>query len=175
MYVVFLDVDGVLISGNDVREHQKKNHDRKGINVYDAFPNKKLKLLSYLIGRTDAKIVLTSTLRLSKIFGENYMDGAYLKLKQALELYGLDIYDVTPFKECSKELEISEYLLRHDEIKNYVIIDDEDMPSFSEHLLRTNYDLGLDKSIVEEASYRLEPKEVKRLKFLLFDLAKQRL
>lgn len=131
-------------------------------------------MLANLICRTNAKIVLTSTLRLSEIFGENYMNGAYLKLKHNLEIYGLAIYDITPYKGCLKEAEISEYLSEHEEIKDYVIIDDEDMPSLSEHLLRTDYNLGLDRSIVEEASFRLEPKEIKKLKFIIFNLTKQR-
>lgn len=41
MYVVFLDVDGVLISGNDIREYKRKNSNKKSVNVYDAFPEKK--------------------------------------------------------------------------------------------------------------------------------------
>lgn len=174
MYVVFLDVDGVLISGNDIKEYRKRNSDKKNVNIYDAFPIKKLKLLSILINNTNAKIVLTSTLRLGEMFGDNYMGGAYLKLKYALQLYGLDIYDITPFNNCSKEKEIKEYLVNHDEISDYVIIDDEDMPSLSSHLLRTNYEKGIDRSIIEEASYRLEHKEEKKLKFILCSLVKQR-
>lgn len=135
MKVVFLDVDGVL---NSVRDYYS----------VELTTDSHFILLKELIDRTGAKIVLSSSWRIGlSIRGD---------LVQRLAEYGLEIYDTTPvlyFEGRKRGDEIRAWLDKHEEVTNFVILDDDsDMCEFTKtNLVKTDTNFGLNKRHVEKA------------------------
>lgn len=135
MKIIFLDVDGVLNSASDI----------------DDIADRPLLLLKKLMDQTGAKIVVSSSWRISKHL--------FAKLKNTLRQYNIEIKDVTP---CIRKLdfqrgdEIKMWLKAHNthnEIESFVILDDEaDMGEFREtNLVQTTYEKGLQIEHIEKA------------------------
>ena len=135
MKIIFLDVDGVL---NSVRDYYS----------VDLVTDSHFELLKELIDRTGAKIVLSSSWRMGlSIRG---------KLVQRLAEYGLEICDITPvlhFAERKRGDEIRAWLDKHEDVTNFVILDDEsDMCEFTKiNLVKTDTNFGLKRKHVEKA------------------------
>lgn len=105
MKVIFLDIDGVL---NDAPTIIEKDND------LPAEPH--LSCLKQIVDATGAEIVLSSTWRL---FPQSRND-----VRNKLKTVGLQFIDKT--KELrDRDTEIREWLSRHPEVTNYVILDDE--------------------------------------------------
>lgn len=111
MKIIFLDLDGVLN------------------NWYhpDLIDPKNVLVLKKIIKLTNAKIVLTTSNKYSfqreKI---KNIKGSYLeKYIKILQNNGLSIYDLTPYVEENRSLEIKAYLKSNPNITDFVIIDDE--------------------------------------------------
>lgn len=122
MKVIFLDVDGVLNS--DEYFDKIKNLNIQGIqNEIDI---EKIKLLKKAIDATGAKVVLSSSWRYTR-------NAQYLKeLLSSFEIYT----DSTPFIQGKRGLEIKQWLLDHQDVENFVILDDEIFDSYDEELLK---------------------------------------
>lgn len=133
MKVIFLDVDGVLNSSQD------------GFTI-KLGTSKHLELLKQIVGSTNAKIVLSSSWRISdktKLFIEN-------KLKE----YGMSIMGSTPDLGSSRGEEIKSWLREtNDFIESFVILDDDsDMDEYTRtKLVQTNRDIGLQETDVLKA------------------------
>ena len=133
MKVIFLDVDGVLNSSQD------------GFTI-KLGTNKHLELLKQIVDKTDAKIVLSSSWRISnktKLFIEN-------KLKE----YGMSIISSTPDLGSSRGEEIKSWLRETiDFIDSFIILDDDsDMDEYTRaRLVQTNRDMGLQETDVIKA------------------------
>lgn len=120
MKIIFLDIDGVLNS----EIYEASCNEECGDGYIDL---SRVKLLADIVNATDAKIVLTSSLRLDwdkkpDCCGE---DGKYIN--QCLDRYGLYITDKTPFFGLFTERrkEILSWLLNHrSEVESFVILDD---------------------------------------------------
>lgn len=154
---IFLDIDGVLNS-----EH---TWDDK---ITDSLNDQYLKNLSYLVEKTDAKIILSSSWRV--YFGEYTKEPRNIfaiHLVQALSKHNLKLHGMTPFIKgnFSKErgLEIKTYIDQND-ITDYVVIDDEEFSDFKKHIdmsrfIQTNFgdetttieNEGLNKKIAKKA------------------------
>lgn len=111
MKIIFLDLDGVLN------------------NWYhpDLIDPKNVLVLKKIIKLTNAKIVLTTSnkypFQRKKI---KNIKGSYLeKYIKILQNNGLSIYDLTPYVEENRSLEIKAYLKSNPNITDFVIIDDE--------------------------------------------------
>mgnify|MGYP004535487567 FL=1 len=111
MKIIFLDLDGVLN------------------NWYhpDLIDSKNVLVLKKIIKLTNAKIVLTTSnkypFQREKI---KNIKGSYLeKYIKILQNNGLSIYDLTPYVEENRSLEIKAYLKSNPNITDFVIIDDE--------------------------------------------------
>ena len=111
MKIIFLDLDGVLN------------------NWYhpDLIDPKNVLVLKKIIKLTNAKIVLTTSnkypFQREKI---KNIKGSYLeKYIKILQNNGLSIYDLTPYVEENRSLEIKAYLKSNHNITDFVIIDDE--------------------------------------------------
>lgn len=111
MKIIFLDLDGVLN------------------NWYhpDLIDPKNVLVLKKIIKLTNAKIVLTTSnkypFQREKI---KNIKGSYLeKYIKILQNNGLSIYDLTPYVEENRSLEIKAYLKSNPNITDFVIIDDE--------------------------------------------------
>lgn len=146
MKVIFLDVDGVLNSGEGLKQHINKNG-FNGILEYSKIEDKPLKLLQEIIEKTSAKIVLSSSWKNSKRL--------YEKLERRLRDCGMEICDITPSIgiENRKGYEIKRWL-DNNEVENFVILDDEaDMYLYtdSKQFIRTTYKHGLTEELKNRA------------------------
>lgn len=125
MNIIFLDVDGVL------------NDAVTTADLMNDFPTKPhLDCLKQIVDATGAKIVLSSTWRL--------FPSARNDVKNALRNVGLEFIDKT--KELKdRATEIEEWLSRHPEVENYVILDDEciSLARLKKNLVQTTFYRGL--------------------------------
>jgi len=122
MKVIFLDIDGVLITAknsmNDVAGQAGTG------NGNSAFDEAAIENLNKLIALTDARIVISSSIRF------NY---SISQLRSLLKCGGVkrpNIVDVTPFtvdpktNSSHRGTEIRAWLSNHPEVTNFLVIDD---------------------------------------------------
>jgi len=134
MKVLFLDIDGVL------------NTTSTELPIW-GYEQELVDNLNYVIKKTGAKIVLSSTWRIieeARNFITNEM--------------GIDFMDVTPtkFSSCIRGHEIQLWLDNNPEITNFVIVDDDnDMGKLLPYLVKTDDDYGLTKSIANKIIKKL--------------------
>lgn len=119
MRVVFLDFNGVLDTSMNM----------------DIIDMDNLMILGEIVDRMDAKIVISSSIK-----NAYYYRGKHNKimnyLVETLINYGLEVYGMTPWRETREE-EIREYLGEHEEIIDYLIIDDDYFfESMKEHMIK---------------------------------------
>jgi len=131
MKVIFLDIDGVLNSMQDNFSWT--------IETDIHFIR-----LKKIVDKTKAKIVLSSSWRI----GNSSKDIVHKRLQQ----FGMDFIDVTPvFNRQHRGREIADWLSRH-EVESFVILDDEEeMDELVDHLVKTDMNVGLQDSNVDEA------------------------
>ena len=120
--IIFLDIDGVLNrNGND--ESGKHEYYNEGM----------VKELSYLVKKTGAKIILSSSWRsafIDHIKGyENIHEEIFTAFLNLLERENIHIYGMTPnggMQGCAtRPLEIRTWLATFPEIESFVILDDD--------------------------------------------------
>ena len=131
--VLFLDVDGVLNNG----EWAFTMH-RQGVYVYrdDLLYEPSLEQLRRIVQATGALIVVSSAWR--------QIPTCYQHLQEWLEKYGMEIYDKTPYVGGDRGDDISAWFKRNPGDWRYAILDDDyDMGDHIDHLVRTDFDLGL--------------------------------
>lgn len=122
MKVIFLDVDGVLNSDEYIKGTIKSNI--QGIEKHVDV--EKIKLLRQAIVQTNAKVVLTSSWRLTKMAQE---------LIKLLITYGI-YADSTPYIRNERGLEIKQWLADNQNVEDFVILDDEIFESYDEGLMK---------------------------------------
>lgn len=148
MKLVFLDVDGVLNSGNFFSSGRRvKSHDYDPKNQLDP---EAVELLNEIIEATGAKIVISSVWRYNH---------KPIELREILGAFGFkgQIIGSTPRSTESKARgkEIDAWLTesgysRRDPVEKFVILDDdEDMEPHMSRLVRTTWQRGLERSHVE--------------------------
>lgn len=120
MKVIFLDIDGVLNSDEYIDRAKNTQGIERHIDI------DKVKLLKKAIDETGAKTVLTSSWRNSNDIGP---------LRELLAKYEI-YFDVTPFINWERGLEIKQWLLEHNRVEDYIILDDEIYDSFDKEMLR---------------------------------------
>lgn len=111
MKYIFLDFDGVINNW----------YHFDGVCIDNAL------ILYQIVNLTGAKIIVTSSNKYSiqkNTEIDYYNSRFYKKYIQKLNEIGIEIYDVTPFCNCNKSLEIQKYLIDN-EVEKFVIIDDE--------------------------------------------------
>lgn len=106
MKVIFLDFDGVL---NII----PKSYDQFGGTFHDEF----VENLKSIIDQTGAKIVVSSTWRLSGI--------SFLRDMWKFRNYPREIIGTTPDTNFTRGHEIQMWLDRNPDVENYVILDDD--------------------------------------------------
>lgn len=148
MKVLFLDIDGVLNNDKtfeEVHDYYVKTGYHKveiGLDMVER--------LFKIIEATGAKIVLSSSWRLGWNLIEDgncvpYSDcSSDVKLNSILKKYGLSIYSRTIVSENRRRGdEIKDWLDRHPQVTNYVILEDEvyDMMEYYEKgkVVKTNF------------------------------------
>jgi hypothetical protein len=126
MKVIFLDIDGVL----NTKETYDNMYRTKGFLSVGEIPIDKFRLeyLKTIIDETDAKIVLSSSFRNFFIKQEDELVPTSLKGRHLYNWflrYGIDIYDITPTNGNKREDEIKQWLFTHDDIEDFIVIDDD--------------------------------------------------
>ena len=142
MKVIFFDVDGVLNS----------------MECKGRFNNNNVKMLAEIQKRSNGVLVICSTW---KTLPESHE--MYISLLDKLKEFNLSIYDKTANINKGRPYEIKEWIDRHAEVEEYVLLDD-DYPAreyakfgLDEHLVHTVYfcnntsEGGLQKEHVEKA------------------------
>ena len=131
MKVIFLDFDGVITV--PPKWYLKAN---------------KIKYIKRIVDETGAKIVVSSSWRRENVKETiNDMIGKTKRCPRNRMLYWLidNLYDVTHTYKGLRGQEIKDWLNEHDDIENYVIIDD-DGDFLNEqlyHFVQTNYEDGI--------------------------------
>jgi glutamyl/glutaminyl-tRNA synthetase len=136
MNVIFLDIDGVL----NYKDCKAKCSNYLGIS------NKKVKILKKIVEKSNAKIVLSSTWRYDWEKNKETQNefGNYLDRK--LKKENLFVFDKTrSLENISRGGEIKEWLQSHEDIENWIVLDDEIFSDFKqegiiEHLVKTEFD-----------------------------------
>ena len=136
MKVIFLDIDGVLNTNSD-----------------KEISNDKLKLLSELVSKTGADVVLSSSWRNWWNNPKTNIPGSFIKKwkKQFLD-NNLSI-KLTTELECPKNLSIEKFIIQYD-VKCFIVLDDE--PIDISNLVQTNGDVGLTQSDCQRAAHLLK-------------------
>lgn len=120
MKIIFLDIDGVLVTRNSIKYQYLNFPDETSI----RFSKKAVKNLNKLIRLTGAKIVISSTWRLfhsleelQKIFVEQSIKG---------EIISTTSIERAPVEEdIPRGQKIADWLEQNPGVKQYVIIDDD--------------------------------------------------
>lgn len=138
MKIIFLDIDGVLNGYNRwntlgwriacfLNNKRLKNWYRK-INDPCGIHESKVKRLAKIIKATDAKVVMSSSLRVIwwKVPYEKQKSNVK-KLTDLFNKYNIDVIDITPRSlDGKRDKEILAWLSKHEEeVENFIILDDE--------------------------------------------------
>jgi hypothetical protein len=142
MKVIFLDIDFVL---NTVFSERR-------IYCYTFVDTRKVLRLRDIVERTGAQLVLSSTWRLADTPINKI---CYDALKAEFERVRCPVWvDCTPhFPGRKRQVEIYSWLQLHDEVENFVILDDagEELTWYWDRLVLTNKFDGLNKERAEFA------------------------
>ena len=144
--IVFLDIDGVMLSGNDIKAIYEKTH--TCVPSRSPFGSVAMKCLKELVEEFDARIVISSTWRMSK------EDMEYLKEQLQLINIADRLIGVTPVKYERRDAEIKEWLDNNKNlVKSFVILDDDgfDLTEYRYNLVNSQFDNGFTKKDLEHA------------------------
>ena len=123
MKVIFLDIDGVL-----------------NTNLNKEISNDKLKLLSELVSKTGADVVLSSSWRNWWNHPKTNIPGSFItKWKKQFLDNNISI-TLTTELECPKNLSIEKFITQHN-VKSFVVLDDQNV--FDKNLVQTDAEQGL--------------------------------
>lgn len=136
MKIIFLDVDGVLNSMKTLRMFG-----------WDFIDPILVALVSRIVRETGAKIVLSSTWRLSPESKQ--------MVERALGEHNLEILDITPMLEGPRKTEIQAWLDMNQVVK-FAILDDDLDAEIEGSFFRTDDDFGLTVAIAEKVIEHLE-------------------
>lgn len=136
MKVIFLDIDGVL-----------------NTNSNKEISNDKLKLLSELVSKTGADVVLSSSWRNWWNNPKTNIPGSFItKWKNQFLDNNLSI-TLTTELECPKNLSIEKFIIQHD-VKCFAVLDDQNV--FDKNIVQTNGDIGLTHFDCQKAALLLK-------------------
>lgn len=157
MKVIFLDKDGVLNSDEFFDRIDKQDDEWSRIDV----DFEKVKLLKQAVNTTGSKVVVTASARYTR-GGQ-----ALIQLLRNHQIFT----DLTPLIGNERGLEIKEWLSKHPETEDFVILDDEIFDSYDEELIAKlikisdgngrNFGEGLMPKDVKEIVQRLGRKRQK--------------
>lgn len=157
MKVIFLDFNGVLDTNEKMDEINSDN----------------LKRLKHIVEETNAKIVISSSIKRSYYYTGKYSK-MLIELINRITEEEMEVIGITPNAKTREE-EIQDYLNEHPEIENFCIIDDDyDMESFKSHMVKLPCQIevgqmGLDDYHMNMAIEILNKDKQKQLRDKLFD------
>lgn len=138
MKVIFLDIDGVLNTGEYIAEIGKDPEERKVLRATIVNYSKMIDpnasaLLNVITEKTGAKIVVSSTWRILHPWDD---------LVWMLRNRGVtgDLLDKTPKRGRDRGHEIGMWLDKHPEVTHFVILDDDDdIDPYEAHHVKTKF------------------------------------
>lgn len=140
MKVVILDIDGVL--NNQKWERDVMNKYSVGTDF--IFNQDAMFLLKQLVEVTGARIVISSSWRISEFSRDLIMDNFWP--------YRLSVYSWTGQEAGTRGHQIAEWLERHSYVTNYVAFDDdEDLEELGDHFIKVTTWDGLRADHVQRA------------------------
>lgn len=168
MWVIFLDIDGVLNADCDFGGKSKPNprvYSDDG-NSYCGICKSHVKVLKKIVDRTGAKLVLTSSWKndYDDYIRHGYCNRVGKYLHNKLRALGLSIYDTTLKYDFSngknRGYEISQWLEDHPEVDRWIVLDDEkfddyDFLKITQNLILIDPKYGLWKLSALQAIYKL--------------------
>ena len=120
MKVIFLDIDGVLVTRNSIKYQYLNFPDDTSI----RFSKNAVRNLNKLIRLTKAKIVISSTWRLFHSLEE--LQNIFKKQGITGKIISTTSIERAPVEEdIPRGQKIADWLARHPEVEKYVIIDDD--------------------------------------------------
>jgi hypothetical protein len=120
MKIIFLDIDGVLVTRNSIKYQYINFPDETSI----RFSKKAVKNLNKLIRLTGAKIVISSTWRLFHSLEE--LQKIFVKQSIKGEIISTTSIERAPVEEdIPRGQKIADWLEQNHDVKQYVIIDDD--------------------------------------------------
>lgn len=150
MKIIFLDIDGVLLPTKWLHSNKSSRQ----------FKQSCVKNLNYILEKTEAKIVVSSTWR--KWFDHLNEENTKI-LEFAFSVGGIkkgSVIDTTKSFSNRREYEINEWLLGHKkEVENFVIIDDSSDVGHSEVHIKPDHDIGLTKAHAQKCVKLLNSKQ----------------
>ncbi len=128
--IIFLDIDGVL-------NVNFPSHDEYGRSFHPHF----VENLRYIIKKTQAKIVISSTWRFSGLV-------IMKEMWEKRQLPG-EVIDITPHIDICKRGEEIEYWLKNNEVDSYVIVDDDNdmLESQQENFIKTSGNISHEDNV----------------------------
>lgn len=155
MKVIFLDIDGVLNCQSFFANEQ-----RPISGPYAFLDKNRLLLLHAIVSQTDAKIILSSTWKVSlnkKLQAQDLM-GTFLL--DALNDVHLQLFDKTEQTRLPRGDEIRRWLFLHPEVTHFIILDDlteidANWQELTPHLVQTDYFNGLTATLTQIAIKKL--------------------
>lgn len=157
MKVIFLDIDGVINPGNNMKRNARLK--RTCENMY--FDPVCINHLKTLVAHSGARVVLSSTWRLPDEL--TLSTAHWVNLITCLSNYGIQLYGETGPSLSTRHEEINAWLSEHPDVESYVILDDVNDDFQGENLRRlvlTNEIIGLTSSDVVKAERILQNKEI---------------
>lgn len=138
MKVIFLDIDGVLVT--NLSEQCEEGP------FWHKFDQTSVERLNRIIQATDAEIVLSSTWRIGRDFGQL---GDYFISQGVCKK---PIEKTPRFGGQHRGDEIADYLGSHSGIESFVIIDDDsDMDDLLPYLVQTDFEYGIQEEHIQRA------------------------
>lgn len=142
--VVFLDIDGVLVTARTLKERSGR---------YKVADTKCIYALNHLTTITEASIVISSSWRFC---GANEMRAIFNLWGVYAPIVGITIdltrKDGETYIPVPRGLEIQEWLDAHPEVESFVILDDEcDMAHLESFMVKTKFDCGLTEQDAHKA------------------------
>jgi len=131
MKIIFLDIDGVLVT----RKHQISIDYKEAKDKLSKFNPEVVKFINEIQNKTDAKIVVTSTWRTAGLE----------KIQEIFKKRGIkNIIDVTPigFEYKNRSEEINHWIYLND-VESFIIIDDMDIDGLYDNLIKVDAEFGL--------------------------------
>jgi len=152
MKVIFLDIDGVLVTGDHLialKDAGQDSYDRSDDDrIFHHFNPDTIRELNRITNKTGARLVISSTWRFN---GKDRIRALFKE--RGIQGHITGMTDLQPSPKDSRGYEISDYLHRH-RIETYIILDDDsDMrPDQMDRLVKCDFKTGLTTELADKAT-----------------------
>lgn len=160
MKIIFLDIDGVLITQNDIAEAKRMGWRYQWPSAY------RVRQLNRIHEMTQARIVVSSAWRFRSEFPHEFMGATLRSWEIRARLFALTPSEVRESIRVRypnlRAAEIAEWLAYADtslpvSVDSFVILDDgSDMGDLSDRLVKCDFETGLTEELADKAIEMLE-------------------